>query len=162
MRGFGEIAERLRRSTAQVLVGKRGGGASGVVWSADGLILTNARVARAPTARVDLWDGRRLDARVVARDPRRDLATLRIPAEGLEAATPGDSGSLRPGELVMAIGSPLGFAGALSTGVIHSIGKLPGMGRQQWIRADVRLAPGTPAGRSPTHGARWWALTPPS
>ena len=46
----------------------------------------------------------------------------------------------------MAIGNPLGFAGALSTGVVHSIGALPGMGRQQWIRADVRLAPGNSGG----------------
>ena len=146
MRGFGEIAERLRRSTTQVIVGERGGAGSGVVWSADGLILTKAHVVRAPAVRVELWDGRRFDARVVARDPRRDLATLRIPAEGLESATPGDSRALRPGELVMAIGNPLGFAGALSTGVVHSIGTLPGMGRQRWIRADVRLAPGNSGG----------------
>jgi len=146
MRGFGEIAERLRRSTAQVFVGERGGAGSGVVWSADGLILTNAHVARAPAASVELWDGRRFDAAVAARDPRRDLATLRIPAEGLEAAMPGDSDSLRAGELVMAIGSPLGFAGALSTGVVHSIGPLAGMGPQRWIRADVRLAPGNSGG----------------
>ena len=145
MRGFGEIAERLRRSTAQVFVGERGAG-SGVVWSADGLILTNAHVARAAEARVELWDGRCFEARVTARDPRRDLAALRIPAEGLDAATPGDSSGLRPGELVMAIGSPLGFAGALSTGVVHSVGALPGMGRQPWIRADVRLAPGNSGG----------------
>ena len=145
MRGFGEIAERLRRSTVQVLVGPKGAG-SGVVWSAGGLIVTNAHVARAPAARVELWDGRRFDAAVVARDPRRDLAALRIPAEGLEAATPGDSAGLRSGELVMAIGSPLGFAGALSTGVVHSVGPLPGMGRQRWIRADVRLAPGNSGG----------------
>ena len=146
MRGFGEIAERLRRSTAQLFLGERRGAGSGVVWSTDGLIVTNAHVARAPTARVELWDGRRFDAAVVARDPRRDLATLRISAEGLAPATPGDSASLRSGELVMAIGSPLGFAGALSTGVVHSIGALPGMGRQPWIRADVRLAPGNSGG----------------
>jgi serine protease Do len=145
MRGFGEIAERLRRSTVQVFVGPKGSG-SGVVWSAGGLILTNAHVAREPAAQVVLWDGRRLDASLVARDPRRDLAALRIPVEGLEAATPGDSATLRPGELVMAIGNPFGFAGALSTGVVHSIGVLPGMGRERWIRADVRLAPGNSGG----------------
>jgi serine protease Do len=64
----------------------------------------------------------------------------------LEPAAPGDSESLRPGELVIAIGNPLGFAGALSTGVVHSIGPLPGMGNQRWIRADVRLAPGNSGG----------------
>jgi serine protease Do len=145
MRGFGEVAERLRRSTAQVLAGDRGIG-SGVVWSADGVILTNAHVARGEAVRVELWDGRRFDASVTARDQRRDLALLRIEASALEPATAGDSAGVRAGELVIAIGSPLGFAGALSTGVVHSVGSLPGMGRQQWIRANVRLAPGNSGG----------------
>ena len=147
MRGFGEIGERLRRSTVQVFPHGRGrGGGSGVVWSGDGLIVTNAHVARSGDPEVELWDGRRFPGRVVSRDPRRDLATLRISASGLETATPGDSDGLRAGELVIAIGNPLGFAGALSTGVIHSIGKLPGMGGQRWIRAAVQLAPGNSGG----------------
>jgi len=149
MLSFGEVAERLRRSTVQVFSkGVRGGG-SGVIWKSDGLILTNAHVARHTTdAQVELWDGRRVDARVTASDPRRDLAALRISAVGLElaAATPGDSGALRAGELVIAVGSPLGFAGAVSTGVIHSTGPLSGMGKQNWIRADVQLAPGNSGG----------------
>jgi serine protease Do len=138
MRGFGEIAERLRRSTVQVNVSRRGGG-SGIVWKTDGLILTNAHVARANEMEVELWDGRRFAARVVARDARRDLAALRIAASGLEAATAGDSAALRPGELVIAVGNPLGFAGALSTGIVHSSGP-------QWIHADVQLAPGNSGG----------------
>ncbi len=146
MRGLGEVAERLRRSTAQVFVGERRAAGSGVVWSCDGLVLTNAHVASAPAAQVELWDGRRLDAEVQARDPRRDLAALRIAAGGLEAAVPGDSDALRPGELVIAVGSPFGFAGALSTGVVHSVGPLAGLGRQRWIRANVRLAPGNSGG----------------
>jgi serine protease Do len=145
MRGLGEIAERLRRVTAQVFPGKRGGG-SGVVWSADGLILTNAHVARSSELTVELWDGRRVAAEVMASDPARDLAAVRIRADGLEAAVPGDSEAVRPGEVVLAVGSPLGFAGALSTGVVHSVGRLPGMGRQSWIRANVRLAPGNSGG----------------
>jgi serine protease Do len=140
MLGFGEIAEKLRRSTVQIHPnGRQGGQGSGVVWSA-GLILTNAHVARAPEAAIELWDGRRFPARVTSRDPRRDLATLRIDGgPPLEAATAGDSTVLRPGELVIAIGNPFGFAGALSTGVVHSIGR-------QWIYADVRLAPGNSGG----------------
>jgi serine protease Do len=139
MRGFGEIAERLRRSTVQVFSkGERGGG-SGVVWNAAGQIITNAHVARTREAQVELWDGRRFEARVHSRDPRRDLALLHITATGLEAAASGDSSVARPGELVIAIGSPLGFAGALSTGVIHSAGA-------RWIHADLRLAPGNSGG----------------
>jgi serine protease Do len=145
MRGIGELAERLRRSTAQIFAGDRGCG-SGIVWSADGLVLTNAHVARSEELSVELWDGRRFRAPVTSRDPRRDLASVRIPTDGLEPAAPGDSSALRPGEIVMAIGSPLGFAGALSTGVVHSVGPLAGMGRQRWIRADVRLAPGNSGG----------------
>jgi serine protease Do len=146
MRGFGEIAERLRRSTVEVRIpGERGGG-SGVVWKASGLILTNAHVARAADAEVDLWDGRRIPGRVVSRDGRRDLALLRIAASNLEPATAGDSAALQPGELVMAVGSPLGFAGALSRGAVHSTGPIDGMGPQPWIRAGVRLAPGNSGG----------------
>ncbi len=139
MRGFGEIAERLRRSTVQLHLEQRGGSGSGVVWSRDGLILTNAHVARGTGAQVELWDGRRFDARVVAREPWRDLATMRISAAGLEAAIAGDSGAVRPGELVIAIGNPLGFAGALSTGTVHSVAR-------GWIRANVRLLPGNSGG----------------
>lgn len=145
MRGFGEIAERLRRSTARVFTGSRSG-ASGVVWNAEGVILTNAHVARGSDAEVELWDSRRFRAAVTARDPRRDLATLKIAATGLDPAVPGDSGALRPGELVLAVGNPLGFAGALSTGVVYSIGPVPGMGRRSWVLADVRLAPGNSGG----------------
>lgn len=147
MPGFGEIAERLRRSTVYVANGGRErGGASGVVWASDGLIVTNAHVARSKRPEVELWDGRRFEGRVMAHDARRDLAVVRIEANSLAAVTPGNSVALRPGELVIAVGNPLGFAGAISTGVIHSIGPLPAMGRQNWVRATVRLAPGNSGG----------------
>ncbi len=146
-RAFGEIAERLRRSTVLVQAGGRDrGGGSGVIWSADGLIVTNAHVARTPRPAVELWDGRRLTAEVVERDPRRDLASLRVAAADLPAATAGDSAAIRPGEIVIAVGNPLGFTGALTTGVVHSLGPVPGMGAQNWVRAGVRLAPGNSGG----------------
>ncbi|HJY86121.1 MAG TPA: trypsin-like peptidase domain-containing protein [Candidatus Acidoferrales bacterium] len=150
--GFGEIAERLRRSTVVVHAGRRGSG-SGVIWSHDGLLITNAHVARADSlgasrARlaVELWDGRTFEARIVSRDRRRDLAALRIPASGLPAATPADSSRLRPGELAIAVGNPLGFVGALTTGVIHALGPLPGLGPERWVQAAIRLAPGNSGG----------------
>jgi serine protease Do len=114
-------------------------------------------VANERKMQVELWDGRRFEGRTVAQDPRRDLAAIRLTASNLDtdlAATPGDSSALRPGELVIAVGSPLGFSGALSTGVVHSIGPLPGMGRQNWIRADVRLAPGNSGGPLADAGGR--------
>jgi serine protease Do len=147
MLGFGEIAELLRRSTVYVSSGgPSGGGASGVIWTADGLIVTNAHVARSTRPQVELWDGRRFEARVAAHDPRRDLAALRISTGGLPAAVAGDSTALRPGELAIAVGNPLGFAGAVSTGVIHSLGPISGMGPYDWVRVTARLAPGNSGG----------------
>jgi serine protease Do len=158
--GFGEIAEQLRRSTVLITAGANGrGNGSGVIWSSknDGdtgtTIITNAHVARGPRLRVQLWDGREFDATVAARDFARDLAHLQLDTAGsrpgvsnLTAATPGDSSHVRPGELAIAIGNPLGFVGALTTGVIHAVGPLRGLGPQTWVQADVRLAPGNSGG----------------
>ncbi len=143
--GFGDIAERLRRSTVLIHAGGRGNG-SGVIWSGEGLIVTNAHVVHGPNVCVQLWDGREFEAAVTARDPRSDLAALRINANSLPAACPADSSELRPGELAIAIGNPLGFVGALTTGVIHAIGPLRALGSQTWVQATVRLAPGNSGG----------------
>jgi serine protease Do len=143
--GFGEVAEQLRRSTVLIETGDRGSGA-GVIWGGDGLIVTNAHVARGPDARVELWDGRQLEAVITSRDPQLDLAALRISANDLPRVSPADSSKLRPGELAIAIGNPLGFVGALTTGVIHAVGPLGGMGSRTWVQANVRLASGNSGG----------------
>jgi serine protease Do len=143
--GFGEIAEQLRRSTVLIHAGSRGNG-SGVIWTTDGMIVTNAHVARNSALRVQLWDGRELPGEIMKRDPRRDLALLHVNTEDLPAASPADSSQVRPGELAIAIGNPMGFVGALTTGVIHAIGPLPGLGAQSWVQASVRLAPGNSGG----------------
>jgi serine protease Do len=145
-RGLGEIAERLRRSTVHVRLPGAQAGGSGVICTADGTIVTNAHVARGGQASVELWDGRELPAKLVARDARRDLATLRVEGGSLPAASFGDSSALRVGELVMAVGNPMGFTGALTTGVVHALGHVPGFGAQNWVLADVRLAPGNSGG----------------
>lgn len=110
-----------------------------MIWSGEGLIITNAHVILSTEPQIELWDGRRFDARIGSRDPRRDLAALRINAAELPAAGAGDSTAVRPGELAVAIGSPWGFAGALTTGVVHSVSR-------KWIVANVRLAPGNSGG----------------
>lgn len=143
--GFGEIAESLRRSTVMIHAGGRGNG-SGVIWSSDGIIVTNAHVAQKRQLRVQLWDSRELDATVIASDPARDIASIRVRATNLPAASIGNSSRLRPGELAIAIGNPLGFVGALTTGVIHTVGAVPGLGPQKWVQAGVRLAPGNSGG----------------
>ncbi len=143
--GFGEIAENLRRSTVMVQADPRGNG-SGVIWSSDGVIITNAHVARRQHLRVQLWDARELDAKLESIDSMRDIAVLRVNARNLPAATPADSSRVRPGELAIAIGNPLGFVGALTTGVVHAVGPLPSLGPQSWVQAGVRLAPGNSGG----------------
>jgi serine protease Do len=143
--GFGEIAEKLRRSTVLIHAGDRGSG-SGVIWSSDGLIVTNAHVMRGARTRVELWDGREFGATVASRDCRADLAAIRISAADLPAAKIADSANLRPGELAIAIGNPLGFIGALATGTIHAVGPLRGFGSRDWVQANVRLAPGNSGG----------------
>ena len=135
---YGEVTERLRRSTVQVRSGSQGSG-SGVIWTSQGVVITNAHVIRGSSPVVELWDGRRLAARVLQHDRRRDLAALQIDSGSLPAAAHGDSAALRPGELVIAVGNPMGFVGAVSTGVIHRV-------ERPWIVSDVRLAPGNSGG----------------
>ncbi len=136
---FGDVIEKLRRSTVQV-----GRGGSGVIWSSDGRIVTNAHVleglAMPGAVEVELWDGRRWPGEIVRRDRRRDLAVLRIVASNLPAVTAGDSNALRVGEFVIAVGNPLGFIGAASTGVVHKVAD------RRWVVSQLRLAPGNSGG----------------
>jgi serine protease Do len=141
---FGEVTERLRRSTVQVHASRAASG-SGVIWNSDGQIVTNAHVLRDGHAQVELWNGRQVTGHVIKRDRQRDIALLQVQAEDLLVAAHGDCDALRPGELVIAVGNPFGFVGAVSTGVIHSVGRLPGFS-QPWIVSDVRLAPGNSGG----------------
>jgi serine protease Do len=145
------VAEQLRSCTVQVRSSRSGGG-SGVIWHSDGLIITNAHVAQTETATVELSDGRVFDAVRTSIDRRWDLAALQIKATDLKAATVGDANALRVGELVLAVGNPLGVVGAVTTGIIHSIGSADtllddeGAAYKQWVMADIRLAPGNSGG----------------
>ena len=137
------LAAMLARSTVEVRPLARGASAgaavgAGVVWHRDGMILTNAHVARGPGS-VVLSDRRVLSARLVARDLERDLAALVVDATDLPAAEIGDSSALRVGELVVAVGNPLGLVRALSAGLVHAVGR-------RAIQADLRLAPGNSGG----------------
>jgi serine protease Do len=143
--GLGEVAERMRRYTVLVQPGGRGSG-SGVVWSSDGTIVTNAHVARGSRVAVTLWDGREFAAQVTARDSRCDLAALGIRASDLPVAPVANSSHVRPGEVAIAIGNPLGFLGAMTMGIVHAVGPLRGLGSRAWVQADVRLAPGNSGG----------------
>jgi serine protease Do len=143
--GFGEVAEKLRRATVYVGVARRGQG-SGFIVKPEGLLVTNAHVATSSPILVGLWDGTRVEATLVTRDVGRDIAILRLPKSDLPSVTLADSDQVRVGELVIAVGNPLGFVGALTTGIVHSIGRWPGLGPRKWIQSDVRLAPGNSGG----------------
>lgn len=136
------VAAELSRSTVQVF-GRRYGNGSGVIWRS-GLIITNAHVIHGSRATVKLSDGRVLDAVCTSRDPKRDLAALKVEVSDLPVAIIGDSATLRVGELVLAIGNPNGIKSALTTGIVHAINLKASS--SQWIMADVRLAPGNSGG----------------
>ena len=94
---------------------------------------------------VVLADGRAFTARVTARDPRRDLALLALSANDLEPALRADARGLRPGELLVALGHPLGVANAAALGVVHRA-PTGEAGPGGWLQADIRLAPGNSGG----------------
>lgn len=142
------LVERLKRSLVIVQNGRHGAGA-GVVWSRDGLILTNAHILTRSTARITLPDDRRLDARLVARDPEVDLALLRLDIDALEPLPIGDSQNLRAGELVFAIGHPWGQRAVVTSGVVSRLATARTNGPRREIpiiRTDARLAPGNSGG----------------
>lgn len=139
------VTERLRHSTVKVREGRDGVG-SGVVWKADGLIITNAHVARVRRLQVEMSDGRVLPAVVEKRDTTRDLALLRVGADGLPVSPVVRAAQLRVGDLVIAVGNPMGITGAAATGIVHAIGPAEGFEHQSWIQADIRLAPGNSGG----------------
>jgi serine protease Do len=132
------IAAKLRQSTVKVKSNSQGVG-SGVIWQADGLIITNAHVATNNSAKVELADGRVFDAVRTHFDPQQDLAALKITATGLNNATIGDSERLRVGELVLAVGNPFADNGAVTAGIIHTR-------HRQAVMADIRLYPGNSGG----------------
>ncbi len=147
-----QIINRLQPSIVQVRNGGRGAG-TGIIWSTDGYIITNHHVVPGDkaTIHVHLSDGRVLDAKVVDRHPKQDLAMLQVTADNLQAASAGDSAKLRVGEWVFAIGNPWGQRGVVTAGIVSGFGTARHNDDDEeqpthYIKSDVHLAPGNSGG----------------
>jgi len=154
------VAERVLPSVASIRVSRSGsprdgGAGSGVVITPDGYLVTSAHVvAQARSASASFIDGTEYELDVVGADPLSDLAIARARAATLEAMPIGDADTLRVGQLVVAIGNPMGFSGSVTSGVVSGLGRslatADGNGHRRFvedvIQTDAALNPGNSGG----------------
>ena len=122
---------------------------SGVIVSADGYIVTNNHVVdSADEITVALSDNREFKGKVVGSDPRTDLAVIKIKADDLPAVRLADSDKLRPGEMVIAVGSPFGLKRTVTSGIISAVGRANvGIADyEDFIQTDAAINPGNSGG----------------
>ena len=154
------VAERVLPSVASLRVRRAGsprdgGTGSGVVITPDGYLVTSAHVvAQAGTASASFIDGTEYELDVVGADPLSDLAVARARSAVLEPIHIGDADTLRVGQLVVAIGNPMGFSGSVTSGVVSGLGRslatADGNGHRRFvedvIQTDAALNPGNSGG----------------
>ena len=142
---------RVRRSSRSF----EGGAGSGVVITPDGFLVTSAHVvAQAGAATASFIDGSEYELDVVGADPLSDLAVARARAAVLEPVQVGNADSLKVGQLVVAIGNPMGFSGSVTSGVVSGLGRslatADGNGHRRFIedviQTDAALNPGNSGG----------------
>jgi serine protease Do len=135
---FGELTREVARSVVLVR-GSMGSSGSGVIWDRPGLVLTNHHVVPGAVAELTIAGGRRLRARVVRRAPALDLAALEVEGTLAESARIGDSDELRVGDLLVAVGNPMGERNAPSLGILASAA-------DDVLRLSITLRPGNSGG----------------
>ena len=151
------VAERVLPAVASLRVGRagRGGAGSAVVITPDGFLVTSAHVvAQGGSASASFLDGTEYEVDVVGADPLSDLAIARARGATLEPVRIGDADQLRVGQLVVAVGNPLGFSGSVTSGVVSGLGRslatADGNGRRRFIedviQTDAALNPGNSGG----------------
>jgi S1-C subfamily serine protease len=152
------VAERVLPAVASLRVGRtgRGGGAgSAVVITPDGFLVTSAHVvAQGGSASASFLDGSEYDVEVVGADPLSDLAIARALGATLDPVHIGNAEHLRVGQLVVAVGNPLGFSGSVTSGVVSGLGRslatADGNGHRRFIedviQTDAALNPGNSGG----------------
>jgi S1-C subfamily serine protease len=154
------VAERLIPTVASLRVLRRvrggrriDGSGSGVIITPDGFLLTSAHVIAGSDGGSAVIDGRELDMEIIGTDPLSDLAVIRVPAADLRPADLGDADQLRVGQLVVAVGNPLGFTGTVTAGVVSALGRaLPARDGsatrivENVIQTDAALNPGNSGG----------------
>jgi S1-C subfamily serine protease len=155
------VAARLGPSVVNLKVHKQlsnhrqeMGGGSGVAITPDGYIATSAHVVRGTDGgTASFLDGSEYDAEIVGMDPLSDLAVVRVVGAELEAVELGDASTLRVGQLVVAIGNPLGFGGTVTAGVVSALGRSMATRSRDMtrfvenvIQTDAALHPGNSGG----------------
>jgi serine protease Do len=150
MEPFGEFFGRFFPGGPQMPREYRSQGAgSGVIISEDGYILTNNHVIEdAQEVTVTLADNKELTAQVIGRDPKTDLAVLKVETKNdLPSATLGDSESLKVGDWVVAIGNPFGLSHTVTSGIVSAKGRVIGAGPyDDFIQTDASINPGNSGG----------------
>jgi len=133
-----ELTREIARSVVLVR-GSMGSSGSGVIWDRPGLVITNHHVVPGPIAELTVAGGRRLKARVVRRAPALDLAALEVEGDPGQGAQVGDSDGLHVGDLVVAVGNPMGERNAPSLGIVASAA-------DDVLRLSITLRPGNSGG----------------
>ncbi len=127
---------------------KQHGVGSGVIVTANGYILTNNHVVEGANAiNVSMNDGREYNAKIIGRDPKTDIAVLKIDAHDLPFITLADSDQIEVGDLTLAIGNPFGIGQTVTTGIISAKGRATlGLDYEDFIQTDAAINPGNSGG----------------